>query len=281
MIASDRRGKPIRRRLGIAVFAGAAVIALGLAAGMFARAGGEALDQLGLAPSPAAASGSNGTMFAQNQRTESNLPVLGGMPSFDGAAGWLNSKPLALDQLRGKVVLVDFWTYSCINCIRTIPYVRAWAEKYKDQGLVIVGVHTPEFAFEKKVGNIEAAAKRFDINYPIVIDSDYRVWRAFGNSYWPAFYFIDGQGRVRYRQFGEGDYGKAEVVIQELLADAGKRVSAGGLVVANADGAEAAPDLGSIRSDETYIGYREGSNFASNEWSAGTPRRTIRYRSSR
>ena len=134
------------------------------------------------------------------------LPVEGRSPSLAGAIEWLNSPPLTAEELKGKVVLVDFWTYSCINCLRAIPYVRAWAEKYKDQGLVVIGVHAPEFAFEKNIDNVKKAVADLKIDYPVAIDNDYAIWRAFNNEYWPAHYFIDAEGRIRHHHFGEGDY---------------------------------------------------------------------------
>ena len=144
------------------------------------------------------------------------------MPPLSGAVAWLNSPPLTPEGLKGKVVLVDFWTYSCINCLRAIPYVRAWAEKYKDQGLVVIGVHAPEFAFEKNIDNVRQAVADLGITYPVAIDNDYAIWRAFNNQYWPAHYFIDAEGRIRHHHFGEGDYDESERVIQQLLAEAGK-----------------------------------------------------------
>ena len=147
---------------------------------------------------------------------------------LDGATGWLNSPPLSAAGLRGKVVLVDFWTYTCINWLRTLPYVRAWDEKYRDQGLVVIGAHTPEFEFEKNVANVRRAVSDMRVAYPVAIDSDYAVWRAFGNNYWPALYFIDAQGRVRYRHLGEGEYDRTERMIQQLLAEAGKGAAATG-----------------------------------------------------
>jgi thiol-disulfide isomerase/thioredoxin len=200
------------------------------------------------------------------QDYRSSLPIEGTLPSLDGAVKWLNSEPLTAEQLRGKVVLVDFWTYSCINCIRTVPYVRAWAEKYKDQGLVVIGVHAPEFAFEKRIHNVERAIRNFGITYPVAVDNDFKIWRAFGNSYWPAHYFIDAEGRIRHHHFGEGDYEESERVIQELLAEAkGGRRTAVGFVAPDALGAEAAPDLARVRSGETYVGYQRASSFASPE----------------
>src|SRR5262249_44893939 len=143
------------------------------------------------------------------------------LTSLERANEWLNSPPLKAPALRGKVVLVDFWTYTCINWLRTLPYVRAWDEKYRNQGLVVIGVHTPEFSFEKDLNNVRRAVKELRVNYPVAVDSDYVIWRAFNNQYWPALYFVDAQGRIRHRQFGEGAYEQSEMVIQRLLADAG------------------------------------------------------------
>jgi cytochrome c biogenesis protein CcdA/thiol-disulfide isomerase/thioredoxin len=182
------------------------------------------------------------------------LPVEGQAPSFSGAVEWLNSPPLTNEGLRGKVVLVDFWTYSCINCLRAIPYVRAWAEKYKDQGLVVIGVHAPEFAFEKNVDNVRQAIKDLKIDYPIAIDNDYAIWRAFNNSYWPAHYFIDAEGRIRHHHFGEGEYDQSEKIIQQLLAEAGKANIAQDIVKVSAQGAQAAADMDDVKSPETYVG---------------------------
>ncbi|PZQ37979.1 MAG: cytochrome C biogenesis protein, partial [Phenylobacterium zucineum] len=166
-------------------------------------------------------------------------------------------------QLKGKVVVVDFWTYSCINCLRSIPYVRAWAEKYKDQGLVVIGVHAPEFAFEKDVKNVRKAVADLKIGYPVAVDNNYAIWRAFGNQYWPAHYFIDAQGRVRHHHFGEGDYDQSERVIQQLLAEAGRAGVEGGLVAVKATGAQAPSDGKDVGSPETYVGYGRAENFAS------------------
>ncbi len=191
------------------------------------------------------------------------LPVEGPLPSLSGAVEWLNSPPLTPDELKGKVVLVDFWTYSCINCLRSIPYIRAWADKYKDQGLVVIGVHAPEFAFEKTIGNVKQAVARLKIDYPVAIDNDYAIWRAFNNEYWPADYFIDAKGQIRHHFFGEGDYAESEKVIQQLLAEAGKGDLPSGIVSVNATGAEAASDAADVHSPETYIGYIRSENFAS------------------
>ena len=191
------------------------------------------------------------------------LPVEGGLPSLAGATGWLNSQPLTAADLRGKVVLVDFWTYTCINWLRSLPYVRAWAEKYKDQGLVVIGVHTPEFEFEKNVDNVRRAAKDMRVDYPVAIDSDYAIWRAFGNQYWPALYFVDAQGRIRHHQFGEGEYEQSETIIQQLLAEAGIGAIGRERVSVEGRGAEVAADWGSLKSPENYVGYERTENFAS------------------
>jgi cytochrome c biogenesis protein CcdA/thiol-disulfide isomerase/thioredoxin len=203
------------------------------------------------------------TMKASEVPASNGLPVEGLLPSLSGAVEWLNSPPLTPEQLRGKVVLVDFWTYSCINCLRSIPYVRAWAEKYKDQGLVVIGVHAPEFAFEKTVGNVKQAVAKLKIDYPVAVDNDYAIWRAFNNEYWPADYFIDAQGRIRHHFFGEGDYAESEKVIQQLLAEAGKSGLPADVVSVSTTGAEAASDAADVRSPETYIGYDRSENFGS------------------
>src|SRR5690348_7110856 len=190
------------------------------------------------------------------------LPMEGELPSFNGATRWLNSPPLTAGGLRGKVVLVEFWTYSCINWRRQLPYVRAWAEKYRDHGLAVIGVHSPEFEFEKNVDNVRQAATDIRIDYPIAIDSDYAVWRAFRNHYWPALYFADAQGRIRHRHFGEGDYERSEMIIRQLLAEAGNSVG-GALATIDAGGVEAAADWASLNSPENYVGYERSENFAS------------------
>jgi cytochrome c biogenesis protein CcdA/thiol-disulfide isomerase/thioredoxin len=190
-------------------------------------------------------------------------PVEGAFPPLSGAVEWLNSPPLTPELLKGKVVLVDFWTYSCINCLRSIPYVRAWAEKYKDQGLVVIGVHAPEFPFEKNVDNVKQAVAKLKIDYPVAIDNDYAIWRALKNEYWPADYFIDAEGRIRHHYFGEGDYAESEKIIQQLLAEAGGRNLPSGVVLVNASGAQAASDEADVKSPETYIGYMRAENFVS------------------
>jgi thiol-disulfide isomerase/thioredoxin len=187
----------------------------------------------------------------------------GHLPSFDGATGWLNSPPLSAEGLRGKVVLVDFWTYTCINWLRTLAYVRAWAQKYEEDGLVVVGVHTPEFPFERNVDNVTWAAKDMDVKYPIAIDSDYRVWRAFDNRYWPAVYIADAGGKIRHHQFGEGGYDECERVIQRLLQDAGRDRVDDDLVSVAPTGFEVQADWADLQTPETYLGYEQAQNFES------------------
>ena len=184
------------------------------------------------------------------------------MPELSGAIGWLNSAPLSRKSLRGKVVLVDFWTYTCINSLRPLPYVKAWAVKYKDAGLMQMGVHTPEFSFEKKPENVQNALRDLNVAYPVAIDSNYKTWNAFNNEYWPAQYFIDGKGRIRFHHFGEGDYGTLERVIQQLLKENGATGLEGSTVSVSADGVEAAPGS-DVESPETYVGYRQAERFAS------------------
>ncbi len=191
------------------------------------------------------------------------LPVEGHLPGFDGATGWVNSQPLTVEDLRGKVVLVDFWTYTCINWLRTLGYVRAWAEKYGDRGLVVVGVHTPEFPFEEEPENVVEAVRDMRVEYPVALDSDYGVWQAFSNHYWPAVYIADTEGRIRHHQFGEGGYEECERIIQMLLTVAGHEGIGEDLVSIVPDGLEAQADWGTLESPETYVGYQQGRNFAS------------------
>jgi thiol-disulfide isomerase/thioredoxin len=187
----------------------------------------------------------------------------GVLPPFDGATGWLNSPPLTAGGLRGKVVLVQFWTYTCINWLRTEPYVRAWAERYGDHGLVVVGVHAPEFEFEKDVANVRRSAKELRVDYPIAIDSDHAIWRAFDNAYWPALYLADATGTMRYHHFGEGRYDESERMIQRLLGEAGNRGVGEGLVTVDARGVEANADWGDLQTPENYLGYDRTQGFAS------------------
>ena len=195
-------------------------------------------------------------------------PVIGdegAMPDLDGAIGWLNSAPLSRKSLRGKVVLVNFWTYTCINSLRPMPYVKTWAAKYKDAGLVVIGVHTPEFSFEHEPMNVENAVRSLNVSFPVAIDSKTRIWQSFNNQAWPAQYLVDAKGRIRYHHFGEGDYGEIERVIQELLKENGATGLASGTTSESGVGVEAAPDWADEQSPETYIGYRQAQNFASPE----------------
>ena len=191
------------------------------------------------------------------------LPDEGRLTSFDGATGWLNSEPLTPEGLRGRVVLVDFWTYTCVNWLRTLPYVRAWAAKYRDDGLTVIGVHTPEFGFERDIDNVVAQSRTLGVEYPIAVDSDYGVWRAFANHYWPAVYLADAEGRIRYHHFGEGEYAMTDMVIQQLLLDAGADRIDQDLVVVEPRGLEVAADWRTLQSPETYVGYRQSTGFAS------------------
>jgi len=191
------------------------------------------------------------------------LPVEGELPSLGGASGWLNSQPLTKDGLRGKVVLVDFWTYTCINWLRSLPYVRGWAGKYKEQGLVVIGVHTPEFRFEKDVDNVRRAVEDMKIDFPIAIDNDYAIWRAFDNHYWPALYVIDAQGRIRHHQFGEGGYERSERIIQQLLGETGITGIGDQLAAVEARGVEAEADWADLKSPENYLGHERTENFVS------------------
>ena len=185
------------------------------------------------------------------------------LPPFYGAVEWLNSKPLTPAELRGKVVLVQFWTYTCVNWLRTLPYVRAWAERYGDKGLVVIGVHTPEFGFEKNLDNIRGAMKDMHIEYPVAVDSNYAIWSAFENKYWPALYVLDAHGRIRYQHFGEGEYEQSERVIQKLLTAAGNRNVSNALVSVDPHGLEVAADWSDVRSPENFLGYDRTKNFAS------------------
>jgi thiol-disulfide isomerase/thioredoxin len=185
------------------------------------------------------------------------------VPGFDGATGWLNSEPLTPEGLRGKVVLVDFWTYTCINWLRTLGYVRAWHEKYADQGLVVVGVHTPEFPFEHDADNVRWAVQDMRVEYPIALDPDFAVWRAFDNNYWPAVYIADAEGRIRHMHFGEGGYEECELVVQMLLREAGHDDVGRHLVSVADEGFEAQADWGTLGSPETYLGHEQGQNFVS------------------
>ena len=295
-------GEWVRRVLGVAVLAAVAAIAFGLDTGLLTRlslAGTSRieqtlLDKAGPERTRPGASMAGGSMMAAGSTMSSNAAMTGGsmkaadegaagggsmmmaahgsqpalpnegeLPSLSGAAAWINTAPLTPESLRGKVVLVDFWTYSCINCLRTLPYVRAWADKYKDHGLVVIGVHTPEFAFEKNLNNVRRAVKDLGITYPVAVDNSYAIWGAYSNNYWPADYFVDAQGQIRGHAFGEGDYDQSERLIQTLLSQAGFAGVPTGLVTAQGKGVEAAPDEGQVKSPETYIGYARAENFQS------------------
>jgi cytochrome c biogenesis protein CcdA/thiol-disulfide isomerase/thioredoxin len=274
MKRSLHAGEWLRRGLGAAVLVAVAAIGFGADTGFLTRvstASTAALEQSLLdrlsakktsgAMQPAA----NGSMMktATQEAPKLDLPVEGELPALDGAVAWLNSEPLTRAQLKGKVVLIDFWTYSCINCLRTLPYVEAWAQKYRDQGLVVIGVHAPEFAFERDIDNVKQAVKDLKVDYPVAIDNDYAIWRAFNNSYWPAHYFIDAEGRIRYHHFGEGEYDQSERVIQQLLAEAGRNQASNDLVTVKPTGVEAAADMDEILSPESYVGYERAENFVS------------------
>jgi cytochrome c biogenesis protein CcdA/thiol-disulfide isomerase/thioredoxin len=261
----------IRSILGVAVLAGVVAIALGLDRGV--------LTQISLASTsgveqslidrfhpntaqndPQKKPGSMMMMMSASATGAAAGPQE--LPDLSGAVAWLNSPPLNRDQLKGHVVLIDFWTYSCINCLRSIPYVRAWADRYKDSGLVVIGVHTPEFAFEKDLDNVKRAVAEFKITYPVALDDDYKIWKAFNNSYWPADYLIDATGKIRHHHFGEGKYDETEEQIQELLKEHNGQLSVNGLVKVAATGAEAAPDS-DVESPETYVGYDRADSFLS------------------
>ncbi|MGY4225105.1 cytochrome c biogenesis protein CcdA/thiol-disulfide isomerase/thioredoxin [Bradyrhizobium sp. USDA 4503] len=260
-------GEWIRRFAGLAVLAAVAAILLGLDSGILTKLSVGSttvleqalLDQL----HPQRKPGGDGATVARTEDDAADLPAEGLLPSLSGAQQWLNSPPLSFSGLKGKVVLVDFWTYSCINCLRSLPYVRAWADKYRDRGLVVIGVHAPEFAFERNVDNVKRAVATLGISYPVAIDNDYRIWRSFENQYWPAHYFIDANGRVRHHHFGEGNYAESEQVIQRLLAEAGNRGVPKELVSVTGSGVEAASDGRDVKSPETYVGYDRADNFQS------------------
>ncbi|HDR9059468.1 TPA: cytochrome c biogenesis protein DipZ [Burkholderia vietnamiensis] len=299
-------GEWIRRGIGVALLAGVGAIALGADTGALAqlstvttgsletklvarlggRSNGAPPAQPGADDGRDALAGRSGAMMAATSaptpdaggammraadpapatHAAAALPVEGTLPSLNGAVQWLNSPPLTAAGLRGKVVLVDFWTYSCINCLRTLPYTSAWAHKYARDGLVVIGVHAPEFAFERNVGNVKKAVHDLGIDYPVAIDNGYAIWRAFDNEYWPAHYFVDAQGRIRHHHFGEGEYAQSERTIQALLADAGHPEALNvplGLTGAPAQGALAPADGPEVHSPETYVGYARAQAFAS------------------
>jgi cytochrome c biogenesis protein CcdA/thiol-disulfide isomerase/thioredoxin len=281
-------GEWIRRGLGVAVLVAVVAIVFGWDSTVLTRLslnGTNSLEQSlidkinpqsAVAPGGAMMAMSNSTMAMSNTKTDGHammmsaakptgdLPVEGEIPSFAGATLWLNSPPLTPENLRGKVVVIDFWTYSCINCLRALPYVESWYQKYKDHGLAVIGVHAPEFAFEKDPNNVRRAVADLKISYPVALDNDYAIWQAFNNQYWPAHYFIDATGRVRAHHFGEGNYDESEQIIRTLLTEAGQGdLPSPGMGSAKAVGVQAAPDEAHDQSPETYVGYRRAENFAS------------------
>jgi cytochrome c biogenesis protein CcdA/thiol-disulfide isomerase/thioredoxin len=259
--ASER----IRQVLGVLVLVGVAAIALGLDTRVLSRFSSAQTASLesGLARTLGASQAMDETATKTGTMGELILPDEGALPPLDGIGPWFNTKPLTREELKGKVVVIDFWTYSCINCLRSIPYVKAWAEKYRDDGLVVIGVHAPEFAFEREPANVAKAIKDLGITYPVALDNDWVLWRALKNNYWPAHYFVDAKGRVRYHHFGEGNYAMSERVIRQLLAEAGHAPKDMTMAEAKASGAEAAASSGDIQSGETYIGYFRAANFVS------------------
>jgi cytochrome c biogenesis protein CcdA/thiol-disulfide isomerase/thioredoxin len=291
-------GEWVRRALGAAVLVAVAAIALGWDTGVLTRlstantnrleqtlieriapptAGGAMAMQGAMTGTMSAAMTGSGamtgtmhgdppggpTMMTATTAPAAGPPVEGELPSLSGAVAWLNSPPLTPQALRGKVVLIDFWTYSCINCLRSLPYVKSWYQRYRDDGLVVIGVHSPEFAFEKDLANVTRAVHDLGITYPVAVDSNYGIWQAFGNQYWPAHYFIDAQGRIRGHHFGEGDYAESEQLIRELLREAGAQHLPAAASPGTGTGAEAPADEADIESPETYIGYQRAASFAS------------------
>jgi cytochrome c biogenesis protein CcdA/thiol-disulfide isomerase/thioredoxin len=250
-------GEGVRKALGVLILAGVATIALGLDTRVLAKL--STAQTFGFEHRLSQLLGMEQEELST--RTGGMLPVEGALPPLDGAVLWLNSPPLTREQLKGKVVLIDFWTYSCINCIRSIPYVRAWSERYRDQGLVVIGVHAPEFAFERDPANVRKAVADLGIRYPVALDNDLAIWRAFDNRYWPAHYLADAQGRIRYHHFGEGSTDETEAAIRALLAEKGAKLGTTARVTAT--GAGAAADFAAIRSPETYVGSSRAQSFTS------------------
>jgi cytochrome c biogenesis protein CcdA/thiol-disulfide isomerase/thioredoxin len=266
-------GEWVRRGLGVAVLLAVVAIALGWDSTVLTKLSLEGtnrleqslLDRFGARRAAAAHVTTAASASAMTSvGAMPALPIEGELPSLEGATSWLNSPPLTRQSLRGKVVLVDFWTYSCINCLRSLPYVKSWYEKYKDHGLVVLGVHAPEFAFERDPENVRHAVQNLAVRYPVALDNDYAIWRGFDNHYWPAHYFIDAQGRIRGHHFGEGDYEESEQTIRQLLTEAGyTNLPAAGMAAAPVVGVEAAADDAHDQSGETYIGYRRAQGFRS------------------
>jgi cytochrome c biogenesis protein CcdA/thiol-disulfide isomerase/thioredoxin len=257
----------IRRILGVAVLAGVVAVAFGLDRGVLTRLSLSSTSGLEQRLLDRFHPASQQKRVVLNQTINISDSTSDGVPSalpdLSGATAWINSAPLTPDSLRGKVVLVDFWTYSCINCLRTLPYIKAWNEKYKNSGLVILGVHTPEFPFEKDESNVRKAVHDLGITYPVAMDNDYRIWRSFNNQYWPADYLVDATGRIRFHHFGEGGYEESEQQIRTLLQEANRQPLPGATATIAATGTEAAPDSNDVQSPETYVGYQRAENFAS------------------
>src|SRR5215217_6839235 len=251
--ASER----IRQALGVLVLIGVGAIALGLDTRVLAKL--SSAQTSSFETSLANKLGLGQDMGESSARTDAMgqlvLPVERRLPPLLGLGPWYNSKPLTNADLRGKVVVIDFWTYSCINCLRSLPYVKAWDEKYRKDGLVVIGVHAPEFAFEREPANVQRAIKDLGIRYPVALDNNYVLWRALKNNYWPAHYFVDARGHIRYHHFGEGDYEGSERAIRQLLAEAGRAPAGQAMPAVEASGAQAAAAIRDIRSPETYIGY--------------------------
>src|SRR5271170_4593904 len=250
----------IRRVLGVAVLAAVAAVAFGLDRGVLTRL---SLASTGGLEQRLVDRFRPAKKIVLNQTVDVSGAEPAVRPDLSGATAWINSPPLTLESLRGKVVLVDFWTYSCINCLRTLPYIKAWNEKYKDSGLVIIGVHTPEFPFEKDEANVRKAVKDLGVTYPVPMDNDYKIWRSFNNEYWPADYFIDATGHIRFHHFGEGSYDESEKWIRTLLEEANHKPLPDSATNVAATGTEAPPDSDDVNSPETYVGYDRAQNFAS------------------
>jgi thiol-disulfide isomerase/thioredoxin len=260
MGASER----IRQVLGVLVLVGVGAIALGVDTRFLSDLSSAQTTGIesGLARKLGISQQTNESSAGTNAAGELVLPVEGTLPALDGIGPWFNSVPLTREQLKGKVVVIDFWTYSCINCLRSLPYLKAWDAKYRKDGLVIIGVHAPEFAFEREPANVAKAIQDLGIRYPVALDNNYVLWHALDNQYWPAHYFVDAQGRIRFHHFGEGEYAMSERVIRQLLAEAGHAPTSG-MAQANASGTEAASALNEIDSPETYIGYYRADRFVS------------------
>ncbi|WP_313139376.1 cytochrome c biogenesis protein CcdA [Stenotrophomonas sp.] len=262
-------GDAVRKVLGVAALLAVVAIGLGWDTGLLTRLSTVSTARIeqglldavpGAQPSPPSM-----MMSASAAAADAPLPMEGTLPALTGATGWLNSPPLDREQLRGKVVLIDFWTYSCINCLRAMPYVHEWERRYRDHGLVVIGVHTPEFAFERDPRNVMKAVQQLKVEYPVALDNQYAIWRAFNNNYWPAHYFVDAQGNIRAHQFGEGNYAHSEQVIRRLLTEAGQidLPAPADPAAADLQGVAAQADMGNLRSPETYLGHARAEQFAS------------------